>query len=237
MKIYHRCSGELLLEVNNNNLKWANLVGANLVGSNLIGANLVGANLLGANLEESNLELANLRIANLVKANLVGANLKCANLVGANMEEANLKGANLEDANLRGVNLVGANLEGANLEGTNLRGVNLVGTNLEGAKLPHFQICPLEGAFIAYKKTTKGVIKVQIPEKSKRTSSLVGRKCRAEFVKVISGKGCGGSGSTKGNLVYNKWDFVHADEYNPDIRVECTHGIHFFMTEKEAEEW
>ena len=160
-----------------------------------------------------------------------------ANLEGAKLEGVNLWGANLRGANLWGANLEGANLEGANLWGANLRGANLWGAYLRGAGLPHFQIVPEEGSFYAYKKTSKGVIKIQIPAEAKRTSSLIGRKCRAEYVKVISGEGLGGSGTHYGGCTYNKGDIVYPDSYDDDIRVECTHGIHFFMTKKEAEDW
>ena len=94
--------------------------------------------------------------------------------------------------------------------------------------------------FYAYKKTSLGVIKVQVPAKAKRTNSLIGRKCRAEFVKVVSGEGLGGQSPTQYGsqcLTYNKGAIITADKYDDDIRVECTGGIHFFMTKREAEEY
>ena len=192
----------------------ANLKGANLYGANLKGVNLYGANLYGANLE--------------------GANLEGVNLYGANLEGANLEGVNLYGANLKGVNLYGANLEGANLEGANLVGANLKGANLEGANLPHFQICPEEGEFIAWKKVERGVLKLLVPKEAKRTSSLVGRKCRAEFVIVLEGSGLS---CHDGMTEYKPGVTVYPDKYDNDIRVECTNGIHFFMTKREAEEY
>ena len=71
--------------------------------------------------------------------------------------------------------------------------------------------------------------------------SLVGRKCRAEFARVISieggesvlSNGCGHGPVT----TYNEGEIVKADSYDDDIRVECSHGIHFFLTKREAEEW
>lgn len=142
-----------------------------------------------------------------------------------------------ERADLRWANLIGANLSGADLRRANLRGADLEGADLEGANLPHFKICPEVGSFRAFKKTTAGVIEIEIPSKAKRTNSLIGRKCRAEYVKVIGGTGVGGKSPTHGELVYNKGDIVRADKYDDDIRVECTGGIHFFMTKAEAEEY
>ena len=173
------------------------------------------------------------------RADLRNADLSGASLRNANLSDANLSGANLWSANLWSANLRNANLSGADLSGADLSGADLSGADLSGANLPHFQIVPSKGSFTAWKKTTKGVIKIEIPTKAKRTSSLVGRKCRASFIKVIEGAGCGGVSPTQSlnELTYNKGDIVYADKYDNDIRVECTHGIHFFMTKEEAEAW
>ena len=159
----------------------------------------------------------------------VRANLTCANLTCANLTDANLRGANLRRANLRRANLTGANLTCA---------------NLTGANLPHFQIPPESGGFTGYKKCCDGkIVTLYIPARARRTSSLVGRKCRAEFAKVISiidadGKPCDTAESKHdGAVVYRVGEIVRPDSYDDDIRVECTHGIHFFITRREAEEY
>ena len=217
------------------NLECANLRSANLECANLVGANLVGANLVGANLRSANLECANLRSANLECANLVGANLVGANLVGANLRGANLVGANLECANLEGANLRSANLEGANLEGANLR----------GAKGLHFAHCPQEGAFFAYKATANYLLKLQIPADALRTSAIAGRKCRASKAHVIAFFEKDGIPSTATSdvarhtsaFVYNLGQVAVPDSYDADPRLECTSGLHFFMTLEEAQEF
>ena len=195
------------------------------------GANLQDANLRGANLRGANLQGADLRDANLQDAYLRGANLQGANLQGADLRDANLQGANLRDANLRDANLWGAYLRGANL-----RGANLQGANLRDAKLSPFLIVPEEGSFIAFKKVDTGVIKIMIPDDAKRTSTLVGRKCRASHILVLEGSGKSPT-HTQNTLEYKEGEIVVADSYDDDIRVECTNGIHFFMTRKEAEEY
>ncbi len=213
------------------NLQDANLWGANLQDANLWGANLQDANLWGANLQDANLQDANLRGAILRGADLRGANLQDSDLQDANLQDADLRGANLQDANLQD-----ANLRGANLQGAILRGANLWGANLQGATLPPFQIVPEEGSFIAFKKVDTGVIKILIPEDAKRTSTLVGRKCRASYVLVLEGSGNSPT-HTQNALEYKEGEIVVADSYDDDIRIECTNGIHFFMTRKEAEDW
>ena len=219
------------------NLRGAYLCDANLRDANLRGAYLCDANLRGADLRGADLRGAYLCDANLCGANLRGADLRGADLRGADLRGADLRGADLRGADLRDANLCDANLRGAYLRDANLRGAYLRDANLRGAKGLHFQICPEVGSFYAWKKTTDGIIKIQIPAKAKRTSCIRSRKCRASEIKVISGAGCGGKSPTQGNLTYIKGKIVKADSFNDDVREECTHGIHFFMTMAEAEEW
>ena len=174
------------------------------------------------------------------KAGGIRANLTNAILTNANLADANLTDAILTDANLADANLYRANLYRANLTRANLTSANLTDANLTRATLPHFTICPEEGEFIAWKKLQNNVVaKLLIPAESKRTSSLIGRKCRAEFVKVISFVNSSESiGYAKhASTPYVVGQTVKPDSYDDDIRVECTHGIHFFMTNREAENY
>ena len=152
--------------------------------------------------------------------------------------------ANLEGANLKGAYLKDANLEDANLEDAYLKGANLEDAYLQDANLPHFKITPETGSFFAFKKLSGGIIvQITIPAHAERTNSLVGRKCRASEIvveKVIQGdipEGVKIRSTHYGDSVYAVGETVKADKWDGDIRVECTHGIHFFMTLKEAQEW
>ena len=175
-----------------------------------------------------------------VRANLTNANLYRANLTNAILTGANLTGAILYRAILTNANLAYANLTGAILTDAILTGASLANANLTDATLPHFTICPEKGEFIAWKKLQKSIVaELLIPAESKRTSSLIGRKCRAEFVKVISFVNSSESiGYAKhASTPYVVGQTVKPDSYDDDIRVECTHGIHFFMTNREAENY
>ena len=128
---------------------------------------------------------------------------------------------------------------------------DLSGAYLSGAKdddktvWPAFFTVPEVGAFIAWKKLQGGVIaKLEIPAKAKRTSSLVGRKCRAEYVKTIAlynaaGKSLKGPGPGLHDVTvkYAVGKITLPDEYDPDPKVECAPGIHFFITRREAESY
>jgi Family of unknown function (DUF5758)/Pentapeptide repeats (8 copies) len=163
-----------------------------------------------------------------------------ANLSGANLYGANLSGANLYGANLSSANLYGANLSGANLSSANLRGALLLYANLSDTDLPAFQLVPEVGSFVGWKKLKDGVIaKIRIPAKAKRTSSLVGRKNRAEFVKVLwlSKDVKEGVSKHDNKTKYVVGETVYPDSYNDTILEECVSGIHFFITRKEAEDY
>ena len=202
-------------------------------------ADLRGVNLRGANLQRADLWRADLR-----GVNLRGANLQRADLQEADLWRANLQEADLREANLQGASLQEANLRGASLQRADLWRADLWGANLQGASLPDFLITPQEGSFIAYKAGSEHYMKIEIPAEAKRTSSLIGRKCRAEFIKVLEVYNPNGTiheggapGWRDNDLIYKKGEIVKADSYDDDIRVECTSGIHFFMTKEEAIQW
>ena len=150
-----------------------------------------------------------------------------------NGERADLRGADLRNVDLRYTILSGAILRGAILRDADLR----------DADLRDFQICPEEGAFIGWKKLSHGLVaKIEIPAEARRTSSIVGRKCRAAFVRTSAlyhtgMDTCEWTGVYNPNTIYKIGCLTFPDKYNDDIRLECTNGIHFFMTKKEAEEY
>ena len=168
-----------------------------------------------------------------IRANLSDANLSDAYLSDANLRRADLIGADLRRAYLIGANLSGADLKRADLSGANLSDANLSRANLSRADLSAFNIC--EGSLVVYKKVSGKIVQLRIPETARRTASLVGRKCRASHAEVIDIEG-GEPVETRG-LVYEIGKTVYPDSYDDDIRVECTHGIHFFLTRKEAEDY
>ena len=170
------------------------------------------------------------------------ADLRGADLSGANLHWADLHGADLRKANLIGANLIGANLRGANLRGADLRGANLSEADLSGAKnvpsLP-WTIVPSEGDIIVYKKLSEGICTLLIPKEAKRLNAT-GRKCRAEFARVLNLP----EGVTIGHSMYDD-TFVYEvgqtvapkEPFCEDRWDECSSGIHFFITREEAENY
>lgn len=117
---------------------------------------------------------------------------------------------------------------------------DLRGTDLRGAELPDFEIVPAAGEFVAWKKVQGAVLRLRIPAGAARTACLVGRTCRAEYAIVDGVESASGAtveswkSENDPGFVYRVGETATPDSYDPDIRVECTHGIHFFMTREEV---
>ena len=232
------------------------LWGADLRGADLSGADLSLSNLSGADLSRANLCRANLYGSNLGDANLSGARLLFSLLHGANLQGANLSGAVLNHASLANticcfVNFSGAflyrtDLYAADLREANLSGASLTDANLSSVDLRRAAIGPEQlkeliatrtvvgtGVLRGFKKLANGAIcELEIPAEAGRVGGVVGRKCRAEFARVISGAG---PSLHDKNFLYTPGETIRPDEWNPDPFLECAHGIHFFITREEAE--
>jgi len=199
--------------------------------------------------KENNTIKETLRKAVKTGAYLTGADLTGADLRGADLTGAYLTGADLRGADLRGADLTGAYLTGADLRGAYLRGADLTGAYLRGADLNkikyQFQIVPEEGSFIAWKKgANQHLIKLEIPKESKRHNYLGGRKCRAEFIKVLDIRNSKGykvkecsNGTYDKKVSYKIGKITKSDNYDPNPLNECSNGIHFFLTKQEAKNW
>ena len=228
------------------NLSGANLRGADLRYANLSGADLSGANLSDADLSGANLIGADLSVINLRNADLRGANLISADLSGANLRGANLSGAYLLGANLSGAYLIGADLRGANLSGAYLLGANLSGAYLLGTKNIPFipMVCPDTGAFIGYKKASGYILKIEILQDARRSSSN-SRKCRCDKAKVLEIQNLYGDianvkevkSDYDKNFIYRLGEIVEEPNFCEDRWNECAEGIHFFINRQEAVEY
>ena len=88
------------------------------------------------------------------------------------------------------------------------------------------------------------IAKLEIPARAKRTCNLLGRKCRAEYVKTLKiwdrdGKEIKSAqnGTSDNKILYTVGKITRADKFDDSVFVDCSHGIHFFLTKREAEEW
>lgn len=164
-------------------------------------------------------------------ADLRGADLSFLNLSYANLIHADLSYADLSYADLTNTTLTSANMTGVDLAGANYTGTIL---NLQ---------CPEEGSFIAWKKLAYNEIaKLLIPEDAKRSSATT-RKCRASKAVVLAIYSDDGEEVSEGrsrqcfDFIYRVGETVYPDSWDENRWNECSHGIHFFITRREAEKY
>ena len=157
-----------------------------------------------------------------------------------NLSYANLSDASLRNADLSGASLRGADLSGADLSGADLRGADLSGVKANEVTAGYWSVCPEVGAFDAYAKKSGTIVKLRIPAKAARSSATT-RKCMAEYAKVLrvynESKEVESNGHHGPKTVYKEGEYVYPDSWDTDRWNECSHGIHFFPTLKEAENW
>lgn len=127
----------MALDGETNLVEWLKIhgIGANLNNRNLKYAQLPGLDLRQAMLFGTELDSANLMGALLQKGQLIGQQMKQANLSTAHLEGANLTNANLERAKLMYSHLKGTDLRMANLHGADLSEISVdAQTNFAGSK-------------------------------------------------------------------------------------------------------
>lgn len=241
------------------NLRYANLSRAFLKNVNLSGADLGKATLRGAKLVDVALCDADLDCANLYNARCINSNFRQAYLRSANLDGAYLEngtvfvGADLTFARLFNADLFDSDLTGACLDKADLRYARL-----HKATMPQgfdasdeaiaLSIVPSTGSFTAWKRVKDYLVKLRIPANAKRSNGT-GRKCRASYAKVESifrvstGEKMPDSLKDVASFDYGPHtpyivgQIVRPDEWDPCRWNECSHGIHFFMTRHEAENW
>ena len=200
-------------------------------GADLQGADLQGADLQRAYLQRADLQRAYLRGADLRGADLRGADLRGAYLRGADLRGADLRGADLQEADLQEADLRGANLQEADLQEADLQKIYAISTILP------------EGNLIVWKKLKYNVIaKLQIPEKAKRVNAIGSRKCRFEYAKILAiydgkKKVNSGIGIYDNSYIYRIGKIIKPDKFDPSPLIECSNGIHAFITRQEAEDY
>jgi hypothetical protein len=164
-------------------------------------------------------------------------------LRGNGGQRADLRRADLWGAYLRGAYLRGADPQGADLQGAYLQGAYLQGADLQ-LIAQKAMVCPTSGGFTAWKCGAHGsIIKLHIPASAKRLTVIGSRKCRCDLARVEAIwdrnhnpiQECGGKRVI--DFMYRVGEVVVPGGFDPDQRVECSRGIHFFITRLEAEEW
>ena len=170
-----------------------------------------------------------------------GADLRYADLQGAYLHRVNLRGANMRYADLHDADLQGADLQGADLHRANLHGANLHGADYNTSTTFLLPQCPSEGSFVAWKKASGKIVKLQVCEDAKRSSATT-LKCRCSKAKVLEIQETDGSRSditqvqsdNDSSFIYKVGEIVEVSDFDENRFNECSSGIHFFIAREMA---
>ena len=217
------------------NFKWSNFKWSNFDGSNFSGSNFKWSNFKWSDFRDSNFRDSNFRDSNFSGSDFSGSYFR-----GSDFRDSDFSDSNFSDSNFSGSNFSGSDFRGSDFRDSNFSDSNFSGSDFRGCTLPatlQYQ-CPEEGSFVAWKKCKNDVIvKLLIPEHAKRSSATT-RKCRASEAVVLDIFGAKEAVSNYDkSIVYRKGETVKPDSFNEDRWNECSNGIHFFITRKEAEEY
>ena len=158
----------------------------------------------------------------------------------SDLSGSDLSGCDLRDCDLRKCDLSGSDLRNCDLSGSDLSGSVLSGVKYNGVTAFFALQCPEEGEFVAWKKVKGCIVKLLIPADAQRSSATT-RKCRASKAHVLA------IYDEDGNEIesvvsdryvpttYKVGEDVLPDGWNDNRWNECSHGIHFFITRREAE--
>ena len=189
--------------------------------------------------------------------NLSGATFVKCSFVGTDFRRANLSGAKFEYCVFRDVKSGGTNFEGAEFKGLDRSSENVIFFHLlknksrserylvKGAVyFDHIvkRVFPKED-FFGYKKLRNGKIaKLLIPANGKNIV-YPGHKCRCDKAYVVSisdsaGEAEFGCSKFDSSFIYcvGEW-VVPYNGFDENPLKECSAGIHFFLTEEEAEDY
>ena len=149
---------------------------------------------------------------------------------------SNFMNARFQYSNFSKMRVRNCNFNGADFLRSNPGGIDWNYTIIGLAPAP-------EGDLIGWGKKHNVMVKLLIPALAKRSWATT-RKLRCEYAKVLEIR--------KGNshlpyfahrayrdliTVYRVGEIVYPDSWDPDRWRECSHGIHFFLTEHEAAQW
>lgn len=125
--------------------------------------------------------------------------------------------------------------------GANLSYADLSGANHNESTAFLLCQCPTEGSFIAWKKASGMIVKLEICKDAKRSSATT-LKCRCSAAKVLEIQNIDGTKTEEScivsghdsSFIYRVGDIVSVDNFDEDRFNECSTGIHFFISRDAA---
>lgn len=205
-------------------------------------------------LENQDYSFRKLQFANFHDLIFKQVNFFGADLTGANFDNCLCIDCDFSQSILRNVSLVGTDFQASSLNEADISGANLFHAKLENADLTaiisdittkFFALhCPVKGAFLGYKKCYgHRIVQLLIPSEARRSSATT-TCCRCDKAKVLSIKDMHtyknyneAVSYVDDHFIYRVGEWVEAENFNPNRWVDSTGGIHFWLTQNEAENY
>ena len=137
-------------------------------------------------------------------------------------------------------NLYPADLYAANLYGPDLYGPALYGIKNADSILARLRIVPDTGAFTGYKRLGGFILELLVPADAQRVNAVGSRKCRVSKAELVAATTLDGKPTevttftAHGGYVWTVGQMHEPDSFDPSINVECSHGLHMWITRQEA---
>lgn len=222
----------------------SNLRGAVFYETTFNNCDFFGTKLSGASFNDSQLFFCDFYLSDMEGVKFTNSILKRSIINRSRIDKSSFDRTIIEDVTFHNSNLREADFENTYFDDS--ENIDFKNADLVGAKFRNnfehslaykkLNILPEEGSFIGWKKCRNNVVlKLLIPENARRVNTTK-RNCRASFVEVLDI-----IGDDKGislydeKVIYERGKIIYDDWFDSDWRNEETHGIHFFLTRKEAE--
>ena len=185
------------------------------------------------------------------ECNFNDTSIECSDLTDASFIECEFKQSSLNSSKLYCADFSQCTLEDTSLHDANCTNAAFRECNFNAMKYNectcNFALnCPEKGSFTAFKKAylndgTPAIVELRVPSDALRSSATT-RKCRVSKAKVVSITSLDGKTAYKQNaysmfsrrFVYKIGEEVKVDNFDKNRWIECSTGIHCFITRNEA---
>ena len=225
---------------------FADFRSANFNSADFSLADFNSANFSFANFYSADFSFADFNSADFYSANFYSTNFSSASFYSANFNSANFSFADFNSANFIFANFNSADFSSANFSSANFSSASFSYADFRSADFKNsifnYRITPETGKFIGWKKAQGKIIKLEIQKAENVSGGLVGRKLRTDKVKVLEIQDKEGkkldlksiSSDYNEKFIYNVGKIITEKDFKKDDKIECSEGIHFFITRDEA---
>ena len=216
----------------------------NMDGANLYGAAITGTEFKNCCMRHTNIESTNIGAAKFTYCDLYYANFSWAKIRTVTFEHCNMCGADFINGTWEKVKILSSSINHAIIRSIKMETPPVI-KNTSTYETGLALACPETGSFEAWKvvKNNHGkyLIKLLIPADAKRSSATT-CKCRCSKAKVLDIIRISAKRHVKSvvnyayfnTTVYTVGKMVYPDSFDKNRWNECSNGIHFFISKKNA---